>query len=1019
MLRKGRISGQLDYHAGESNTCVDMMQKWISLGIAFAFVLTSFISHASHVAGADITWECLGGNQFEITLSVYTDCDGIPPSTISESITIENTCGLPVQNLTLNYVTPTVGTTPDGGINIAQLCPADSLNSTCFGGTLPGMQMTQYTAIVTLPNACNYYTVSWDICCRNAAITNLQNPGTASTYVEANIYTGNDPCDNSPIFTSQPIPYVCVNQPVSYNYGAVDPDGDSLVYSLIPAREDFITLIPYQAGYTSASPIPGITIDPNTGALSFTPTLTGNFVIVVLIQEYDPATGLLVGEIMRDMQFTVIPCANINPTLPTSGVANVSGTASQTGPFAFDMCVGTNISFDIEFTDVDAGDTLTVTSNATTLLAGATFTTSGVNPVTASVSWTAVGNTASVLPITFNVSDNSCPIAGIATQTVVISIIPSVYAGQDLTICDGSPVNLSASGGSTFLWEVVSGPPMIVGTNFSCDTCSNPIANPASTTTYLVTSNLNALCNNIDTIEVTVTPPFDFSAVTANDVTCNGDGDGSIVLGAPSGSAPSPYAWELFDAGGMRLDTVSTGAGHSFVGLAPGTYSVKLTEANGCEKDTTGLVINEPDPMSIITGDTTICLTTSGVVSATASGGNGGYTYTWSGGLTGNGPHTVGPMTSTDYAVFATDVLGCVSPTDSFTVNLYPALSLNPVWMDSICIDAPATLTGGGSGGIGAPYTYTWSQVGVGSLGASPSITTTPSTGNTDFVVTMSDACGTPTVTDTLNVGWYAPPRPLIGADRFEDCFPASITFFNNTNAADVGSTCVWDFGDGNVVSGGCTSINHTFANVGCYDVGLTVFSPEGCPGDTTYSQLVCARPYPQAQFSFGPQPTNVFNPTISFFNESIDGVSYKWFFGENGSLGTSEAVDPVWTFPDFDSGTYPVWLYTTNEFGCVDSIMYLVVIDGEFQFWVPNTFTPDGDNLNDFFGPSGEGISADGYLLQIFNRWGELIYQTNDPFQPWDGNSVMQGVYAYRIEAVNKYTGIKNEYMGHVTLLR
>jgi gliding motility-associated-like protein len=153
--------------------------------------------------------------------------------------------------------------------------------------------------------------------------------------------------------------------------------------------------------------------------------------------------------------------------------------------------------------------------------------------------------------------------------------------------------------------------------------------------------------------------------------------------------------------------------------------------------------------------------------------------------------------------------------------------------------------------------------------------------------------------------------------------------------------------------------------------------------------------------------------------NESIDGVEYKWFFGENGSLGSTDAVNPIWTFPDYDAGTYPVWLYAENIYGCLDSIRYLVVIDGEYQFWVPNTFTPDGDALNDFFGVSGEGIAPEEFVLQIFNRWGELIFESNDPNNPWDGGNAQQGVYAYRIEAVNKYSRIKNEYLGHVTLLR
>src|SRR6185295_10508170 len=137
------------------------------------------------------------------------------------------------------------------------------------------------------------WTISWNICCRSTAIDLIGNQG---IYLEATLYNATDACNNSPVFGDQSLPYVCVNQPVYYNFGVTEPDGNTLVYSLINARRWTGTVQPvtYQAGYSGASPIPGITLDPVTGQLVFTPTVSGNYVVAMLIEEYD-SNGNLVG----------------------------------------------------------------------------------------------------------------------------------------------------------------------------------------------------------------------------------------------------------------------------------------------------------------------------------------------------------------------------------------------------------------------------------------------------------------------------------------------------------------------------------------------------------------------------------------------------------------------------------------------------------------------------------------------------------------------------------------------------
>ncbi|MBK7553793.1 MAG: gliding motility-associated C-terminal domain-containing protein [Flavobacteriales bacterium] len=132
---------------------------------------------------------------------------------------------------------------------------------------------------------------------------------------------------------------------------------------------------------------------------------------------------------------------------------------------------------------------------------------------------------------------------------------------------------------------------------------------------------------------------------------------------------------------------------------------------------------------------------------------------------------------------------------------------------------------------------------------------------------------------------------------------------------------------------------------------------------------------------------------------------------------------DPVVLFPETDEATYPVWLHVTNQYGCPDSVMKLVFIEGVFSVYVPNAFTPDGDGINDTFGPLGQGISDKDFAFTVFDRWGEAIFKTNDPATWWEGTSggtqAMQGVYAWRLDLVDRYRNLDRQYYGHVTLVR
>jgi len=186
--------------------------------VALCWVNTA---RADHYSGGNITYRCLGGNFFEVTLDVYLDCSGAPLT--SQNLQLSNDCGVA---FTVNGLPLTLTE------EVSQLCGASVPNSTCNGGTLPGIMHYQFVTTLFL-SPCNDWTIAWDICCR----TGLQNTsGTPGMYLEATVNNAGGLCDSSPVLADNSIPFVCVNQPVSYNTGFSDPDGNSMSFELIAAR---------------------------------------------------------------------------------------------------------------------------------------------------------------------------------------------------------------------------------------------------------------------------------------------------------------------------------------------------------------------------------------------------------------------------------------------------------------------------------------------------------------------------------------------------------------------------------------------------------------------------------------------------------------------------------------------------------------------------------------------------------------------------------------------------------------
>lgn len=549
------------------------MKKFLTVLLSVATMAAWNSAQASHVAGADITYECLGNNQYFVTLNVYRDCFGLDMDA-TETIDLASSCGSSLSaSLPLEY-----------SEEVSQLCEGELQNSTCNGGSLPGMEIYVYSGIVTLDPVCDNWTISWQLCCRNELILNLDDPDGQDMYIESTINSASFACDNSPVFNNLHIPYVCVNSPVAYSYGVSEIDGDSLTYELVNALGPNNLL--YVGGFSALEPIPGITIDWQTGLLQFTPTMIGTFVVVVQISQWDE-DGNLIGTIMRDVQFVVINCTGNQPPLITDGtIEGLTGNAIQTGDYNIEMCENDQFCFDFTINDPDVNDTLNLISTVEQTLPGATFQWTGINPVTGTICWTAPPLSQAFYSFIITAEDGGCPVFATQTYGYSIEVLHTTTVNPDVTICGDQVANLEAIGGVSFTWEVLSGDP-ITSANFECDTCQTTWADPDNTTTYLVTSDLSNTCSNSDTVTVFVVPDFSFDVTQQGTSGCLGD---TIQFNVSVDPDVPGYEYLWTPSTFLNANNIANPVGDFTV---PGTYNyvVEISSPDGCAHlDTTVIV---------------------------------------------------------------------------------------------------------------------------------------------------------------------------------------------------------------------------------------------------------------------------------------------------------------------------------------------------------------------------------------------------------------------------------------------
>jgi len=475
-------------------------------------------------------------------------------------------------------------------------------------------------------------------------------------------------------------------------------------------------------------------------------------------------------------------------------------------------------------------------------------------------------------------------------------------------------------------------------------------------------------------------------------------------------NGPLNYTVEWYD--GITL--VGTGATVNVCPLATTTYTGQVTYTN-CDAST----IVETDTVQVITSDcgcTAIISSTTdplcasncdGTATVSMTSGSPPYTYSWSP-TGGSGPVGTGLCGGILYTVLVTDSTGC-SGTYTITLNIPPGLIATITGDDTICTGDNTTLIVSATGGITA-YTYTWLPSG----GPWASNTFSPSA-LTTYNVTVTDANGCST---SVSYDVEVNPLPAVNltSDIDEGCEPLTV-LFSNLSPSSV--NCLWDVGD--AIYNDCEPFMHTYNNAGDYDVTLIVTDVNGCTDSLKQNNYISVFPTPTADFITSPWTANIFNPSISFIDQSVLADCWSWDFA---GMDTSTLQNPEFTFPSDDSGTYAVTLWVCTSSGCVDSITKFITIEGIYIIFTPNSFTPNNDGKNDVFIPIGVGIDENNFEMYIYDRWGNLIYKTIDINEPWDGKAnggrkiAQQDVYLW-IAYTRDIFGKRHRYMGHVNLVR
>ena len=577
-----------------------------------------------------------------------------------------------------------------------------------------------------------------------------------------------------------------------------------------------------------------------------------------------------------------------------------------------------------------------------------------------------------------------CTNTAISTATVYPLPNPAIVSN---TPCVGTTLNLSGSGGATYTW---------LGPNSFNSNTQNPNINPVTalaggTYSLLVTS---GTCSANITANITVNPTPVVNIVSTN-ITCFGLQNGTSTANVVGGNGPFNFMWSSFP-----VQNTSTA-----LGLGAGNYNVTVTDNNGCvSTQTTNLSQPTALSLSINSSTTQVCAGSPINLNAIANGGTGPYTYLWNPGPTGSA-YTVNESAAGNYGYIATgtDANNCTI-NQNINLTFFPQPTVTAT-SATICAGETAMLSASGAN------TYVWIP-----SGATGNTYTTNATSSSNItVIGSANGCSNQTV---INLVVNPAPNVNITTPGTNGCLPLCLDLKSATTSSIVSYN--WSI-NGIGIGGGNQISNYCFSTTGANTINLSVVDNNGCKYSSNPINITL-NPQPVADFNYAPikplESYDLVNFTDASYGAPI--ATWNWYFMNNGQY-TSQIQNP--TFMYADAGQYMIALVVKSDKGCADTILKSIEVGEDFGIFVPNTFTPNGDGLNDIFYGKGYGIKK--FEMQIYDRWGEKVFTSTDLNEAWDGTytnkgtkQVQEGVYTWRIKLTNVF-GKSKELTGHVTLIK
>jgi gliding motility-associated-like protein len=735
-----------------------------------------------------------------------------------------------------------------------------------------------------------------------------------------------------------------------------------------------------------------------------------------------------------------LPAGSFTVTVSDQNLCTVTATVTITEPTALTSSISSQTN--VNCNSGNNGNAV-VSVNGGTLPYSYSWNTNPVQTTATASSLPAGSYTVTVTDQNFCTSTSSVTITEPSALSVSVTSQSNVLCFGGNT---GNATSLAAGGTGTYSYSWNSVPVQ-----------ANASANNLTAGSYTVTASDQNSCTAIATVTITEPTNLNLELVTKFNPLCNGASDGEIYTNTYGGTGAYTYVWS------PNVSTVD-----SAINLSAGTYTVTASDANSCTQSLTVALTNPPLlTTNAIAAKMSFCLGDSTILNAPSAGGTGAYTYLWSNGIT-TAAQTIQPIVTTNYTVTVTDVNSC-NAIDSVLITVFQPAVINLGNDTAICQGDMITL----DAGLGFS-SYLWQN-------SSTAQTLNVSTQNLYFVTAVDpNSC---TVKDSINVNinplpviglqdtlricpatsaslnanagypnyvwntgeltssitvdsvglykvivqdingcvnadstqviFYPIPQLIFNASPLIGCEPISIST-SNTSLLNGSSIQSWDWQIGPDNLTGATP-STVLQNQGLYNLYLQATTEDGCTVDSMINNYIQVNPTPQTIIVPESLEYELFDDNILINNQSIGADFYTWSLF---ALPISNQQDLI--YPITDTGHFYFQLLTVNSFGCRDSADVIITVNPSFAIYFPNAFTPNENGNNDKFIPTGYGIHE--FEINIYNRWGELVFRSTDITEGWDGtykgNLPFKDVYVYKCK-IRDIKGDPHYYMGAIALIQ